>query len=91
LRVREFHFKGEELAVLSFPRPCLDFPPELSRAERDVAHALVEGLSNGAIAKRRGTSTRTVANQVAGLFRKLRVGSRAEFLMALARHQTSPR
>jgi DNA-binding CsgD family transcriptional regulator len=50
----------------------------LTAAERDVARCASEGMSNIAIARRRGSSTRTVANQIANVLRKLRVGSRAE-------------
>ena len=39
---------------------------------------VLAGLANAAIARRRGTSARTVANQVASIFRKLGVQSRAE-------------
>jgi DNA-binding CsgD family transcriptional regulator len=44
-----------------------------------------EGQSNAAIAKARGTHVRTVANQLAALFRKLGVASRAELRALLAR------
>jgi DNA-binding CsgD family transcriptional regulator len=64
-------------------------PASFSRAEREVARALVEGSSNASIAAERGTSVRTVANQVASLFRKMDVRSRGEFIAALARIQAS--
>jgi DNA-binding CsgD family transcriptional regulator len=38
-----------------------------------------------AIARARGTSPHTVANQIRSLFSKLGVGSRAEFVRALTR------
>ncbi|HEY3817640.1 MAG TPA: helix-turn-helix transcriptional regulator [Polyangiaceae bacterium] len=50
----------------------------LSAAELDVARAAASGLSNSAIARRRGTSARTVANQIASVLQKLHAGSRAE-------------
>ena len=46
-------------------------------------------LSNTEIARTRGTSARTVANQVASLFRKLGIRSRAEAVAALATLQRS--
>ncbi len=52
--------------------------PRLTPAERDVASALLRGLSNDAIAVHRGSAPRTVANQIASLYRKLGVRSRAE-------------
>jgi DNA-binding NarL/FixJ family response regulator len=78
---------GEEVAVLSYPRPPPALPSSLSAAERIVALALLEGLSNSQIAKARKTSVRTVANQVASLFQKLGVRSRSEAVVALGRLQ----
>jgi DNA-binding CsgD family transcriptional regulator len=49
----------------------------LTAAELHVARCAAEGLSNRAIALRRGSSARTVANQMASILRKLAVGSRA--------------
>jgi DNA-binding CsgD family transcriptional regulator len=58
----------------------------LTRAERDVALLIVEGCCNAEIAARRhGRSTRTVANQVAAIFRKLRVQSRLDLVRRLTR------
>ncbi len=71
-----------ELAVLSFTLPG-DDAINLSSAESDVARHILAGRSNSEIAALRRCSTRTVANQVASLFRKLGVGSRLE-LVALA-------
>jgi DNA-binding CsgD family transcriptional regulator len=50
----------------------------LTAAERDVATLAAAGLSNAAIAMHRGTAIRTVANQMASVLRKLRIGSRHE-------------
>jgi DNA-binding NarL/FixJ family response regulator len=50
----------------------------LTPAERAVATLLLEGASNAEIAHKRNTSVRTVANQVAAIFRKAQVGSRVE-------------
>ncbi len=71
-----------ELVVLSFALPG-DNEISLSSAESDVARHILAGRSNSEIAALRGCSTRTVANQVASLFRKLGVRSRLE-LVALA-------
>ena len=54
----------------------------LTASEADVMTLILEGLSNKEIAKRRGRAVRTIANQIASLFRKLGVNSRSE-LMAL--------
>lgn len=50
----------------------------LSPAETEVAQLALSGLTNSQIAERRGTSARTVANQMASLLRKLGVASRRE-------------
>ena len=50
----------------------------LSEAERDVLRHLLAGASNEEIAAERGSAVRTVANQVASIFRELGVNSRAE-------------
>jgi DNA-binding NarL/FixJ family response regulator len=80
---------GEDVAVMSYPLPPPAFPASFSTAERIVAHALLRGLSNSEIARARKTSVRTVANQVASLFHKLGVRSRAEAVVALGRLQRS--
>ncbi len=69
---------GERFVLFSWtlaPAPALG---ALSKAERGVLDGLVGGLTNQEIATRRGTSVRTVANQVASILRKLGVGSRNE-------------
>jgi DNA-binding CsgD family transcriptional regulator len=80
---------GEEVAVFSFLLPPPAFPRSLSAVERIVALALLEGMSNSEIALARQKSVRTVANQVASLFRKLGVRSRSEAVIALGRLQGS--
>ncbi|HKY63372.1 MAG TPA: helix-turn-helix transcriptional regulator [bacterium] len=53
-------------------------PVRLTPAERRVALALLQGLSNREIGDLRGSSPRTVANQIASIYRKMGVRSRAE-------------
>jgi DNA-binding CsgD family transcriptional regulator len=55
----------------------------LTPAESEVVAHLLKGRSNAEIAALRRASERTVANQVASVFRKLGVSSRLE-LVALA-------
>src|SRR6266478_4904701 len=78
VRASRFTIDGEEHLVLSYPRgvPCA--PPFLSPAQRAVAEAFVSGRSHGDIAKWRGTSKRTIANQIRAIYTKLGVGSRLE-------------
>lgn len=58
----------------------------LTAAERAVALDAIAGRSNRAIAARRGTTPRTVANQLCAVYRKLRVASRAELAARLTRN-----
>jgi DNA-binding NarL/FixJ family response regulator len=58
-------------------------PETLSSAERAVAAAALRGCSDAEIARERGSSPRTVANQLACTFRKLEVRSRAELAAKL--------
>ncbi len=68
----------DDIVVLSFPAEQPAAETRLGDAEREVAEMAARGLSNREIAKARGTSERTVANQLASIFRKLGVTSRVE-------------
>ena len=73
------------MLVVSFPVPRATFGELLTNTETAIARDILAGLSNSAIARKRGTAVRTIANQVASIFRKLRVRSRLELsLYALA-------
>lgn len=72
----------DDIVVLSFPATPVTAETRLGDAEREVAAMAARGLSNREIARARGTSERTVANQLSTIFRKLGVSSRVE----LARH-----
>lgn len=63
---------------------------QLTDAERAVAELAARGLSNAAIAARRGCAQRTVANQLAAVFKKLGVTSRRELGVRLFRQGTAP-
>jgi DNA-binding NarL/FixJ family response regulator len=79
--------------VVSVARPDLEIGSSLSAAEYAVARLLVEGKSYAEMAVVRGTSVRTVANQVASVFQKVGVSGRSEFLSCLVRSgraQASP-
>ena len=65
-------------------------PEGLSRAEREVAFLAGMGCTNREIGRRRGTSERTVANQIASILRKTGVGSRFELSCAEAKDAGSP-
>ena len=57
----------------------------LTKAEREVLRALLCGKACGEIARLRGRATRTVANQLTSVFRKLGVSGRAELVSRLIR------
>jgi DNA-binding NarL/FixJ family response regulator len=77
-----FRIGARVFAVLSLPAQASALPEPLTAAEQDVMRLVLGGLSNRDIAAARVTSERTVANQISTLFRKLRVGSRAELAVA---------
>jgi len=79
-----------EYAILSFPTPRWELPDCLTLAEREVVLALLRGRSNRDIAGARATSVRTVANQIAAVFKKLRVSSRIELARRLSDLQSAP-
>ena len=72
-----------ELRVIAIPRPDRTLATVLPCAELAVIRSLIEGLSYQDIAKRRGTSTRTIANQITAVFRRLRVSGRNDLVQRL--------
>lgn len=80
----ELEIGGEVVAVISLPavNPAAA-GLELPAAEQEVACDALAGLSNAAIAQKRGRSARTIANQLASIYRKLGVASRAEMMAHL--------
>jgi DNA-binding CsgD family transcriptional regulator len=76
---------GERLFVIALDAPAVPSPDRLSPSERDVAARVLAGESNAEIARARGVAVRTIANQIASIFRKLGVGSRAELAARAAR------
>lgn len=76
---------GVTFVVLSFATVPDLLPAELSAAECDVLRCVLRGDSNAEVAARRHTAVCTAANQVASIFRKIGVASRAELAARLAR------
>ncbi|HET7538812.1 MAG TPA: LuxR C-terminal-related transcriptional regulator [Polyangiaceae bacterium] len=72
------------------PRPELKFASAFSRAEFEVAQRLLEGNSYATIARSRSTSARTIANQVASVFRRLGISGRPELTQRLLLEPVSP-
>jgi DNA-binding NarL/FixJ family response regulator len=90
LRAAAMDEVGPSIVVLSFPLADTEHPFDaLTKAERVVARLALQGLSNREIAEVRGTSIRTVANQVASLLARLEVTSRRELAARYA--HVSPR
>lgn len=76
MRINSIRQDSTDYWVMSYPirRPaCFGL---LTSAELEVVEAVLEGLSQAVIAKRRGVKSRTVVNQIASAYRKLGVGSR---------------
>jgi DNA-binding NarL/FixJ family response regulator len=63
----------------------------LTESERAVVALVLEGHSNSEIARVRGTSARTVANQISAIYRKLAVKSRRELGATAKPRETSSR
>jgi DNA-binding NarL/FixJ family response regulator len=77
LEIEIVEINGETLLVLHFETTqASSAKPILSSAEAEVLRALASGLTNAQIAAARGTSPRTVANQVQSLLRKFGMQSR---------------
>lgn len=79
-RVTRFRWAEDDYVVLSYPPATPPPSTGLTASEQAVFLALLAGQSNREIAESRGRSQRTVANQVASIFHKLGVGSRAELV-----------
>ena len=59
-------------------RPRVD----LTRRERDIVLAILDGCANRAIAQRLGVSERTIRNQLTQIYAKTGVSSRLELALA---------
>jgi DNA-binding NarL/FixJ family response regulator len=81
-RVSTFVWNGEELAIVS---RVVREGAGLTDAEREIVAAIARGWSNAEIAAARGTSVRTVANQIATLLRKHGAASRYDLVRVLKR------
>src|SRR5215510_9317144 len=79
MRVTRFRMGREQYVVLAFDltEPAISFA-ELTPSERAVATLCAQGLTASQIARVRDVSSRTVANQLAQVYKKLGVRSRRE-------------
>jgi DNA-binding NarL/FixJ family response regulator len=74
---------GVSLRAVAVPRPDAHLAQRLAAAQLAVAQGLIEGLTHKDLACRRGTSRRTIANQVAGIYRRWRVTDRNDLVHRL--------
>jgi DNA-binding CsgD family transcriptional regulator len=86
LQARRLRLDLGEVLVLRYPVTApREFKDEvLTRAELAIVELALGGASNRQIAELRGTSTRTVANQLSTVFKKLRITSRPELFLRCA-------
>lgn len=79
-RVSVLETLGEELYVLSYPVPQFRYPSGITLAEKEIIQLLLDGLSTAQIARQRETSAQTVSKQLASIYGKAGVRSRAELM-----------
>jgi len=72
---------GAHISIISVARFGHHLEAVLTPAEWSVATLVIDGYSHREIAARRECSTRTVANQIGSIFRKLNVSGRPELLI----------
>jgi DNA-binding CsgD family transcriptional regulator len=75
--------RGRDYLVITYAPPRWPLPEHLSAAEQRAVRQLVAGATQRAIAGACGVSPRTVANQLASAYRKMRVRSSVELFIAL--------
>jgi DNA-binding NarL/FixJ family response regulator len=81
----ELALGGETLIALGYSDETAHALSGLTQAEREVAQGVLDGRSQRAIAVERGVSARTVASQVASIYRKVGVSGRRELTAKLTR------
>ena len=79
-KLAETVLNGEHLLIATNPLIKSHQLIGLTETEREIATYLIAGSTNADIARRRGSSEYTIANQVQSIFRKLSVRSRGELI-----------
>lgn len=82
-RIIRFRFGVGEFSQAAFPQLPVRPPMRLTPGERQVIAMLLQRKTDAQIARTRGTSVRTVLNQLSSILRKVEVGSREELLRRL--------
>ena len=80
LEATTFSTDDDDYVIFSFTLPEIRLPEGLSEAERAVVRAVLDGRSNAEIARERGTSANTIANQLRSVYAKLRISGRIELI-----------
>ena len=70
--------------IIELPLDPAELPACLTATEREVVTLVLEGHANQEIADARGASYRTIANQLASIYKKLGVASRTELVALLS-------
>lgn len=73
----------EGLHAIGIPAATAELVARLTPSEREVVGGVLAGKSDREIACARGTSPRTVANQLRAVFDKLGVGTRRELVLSI--------
>jgi len=84
VRVDEHQTDSGSGWIVQCHRPELGLALRLSEGEMAVLSGRIQGQAYAEIASERGTSARTVANQIANIHRKLGISGRLELLCYLA-------
>lgn len=69
----------------------VSLPACLTASERSIVALLLDGLNGAELAAKRGRSYRTIANQLAMIYRKCGVNSRQELVARLSRMEIEAR
>jgi DNA-binding NarL/FixJ family response regulator len=80
-----FLYQGQSYLIVGLKRPEAVLAPMLPPAELAVVGGLLEGRQYAEIARSRGTSTRTIANQLAAAFRRMGISGRGSLVGHLVR------
>jgi DNA-binding NarL/FixJ family response regulator len=78
VRIVRMRIGGSEVVVVRAPVADRHHLSDLTEAEQNVLERLLAGETNAQIAAARGTTTGTVCNQVASVFKKIGARSRSE-------------
>lgn len=84
MKARQVDLDGETYLVIEWTPRSVEV---LTAAERGVVELVGRGATNQEIARIRKTSTRTVANQIASILRKLDLPSRVAIAALTARRR----